>query len=253
MGWADYLPGSLSIEKGEAESRRFGISVVNLRCGDDIGGGLNIAKLLGDVNFDLAVVRFPSSNPALGGQLRRDNWGLVVTDPTVYWGAEISGVRRMPVEAVFEPASSGDLDEVGDVIKSAFRNYRSHWHYNPLTSGINMVDAYIEWLKNVVARHEEGAYLLRSLSDRRPMGMALLEFCGSFVEVLLAGVSAGLQGQGNYAMIVAGIEDVARERGVEKVVISTQASNINVQKAWARYGWLPLKTLQTVHVVRENP
>ena len=40
--------------------------------------------------------------------------------------------------------------------------------------------------------------------------------------------------------------------GKESVVISTQASNIAVMRAWARVGMLPTISLNTVHVMKRG-
>lgn len=251
MGWADYISGAVSIERGDAESRRFGMTILNVRCGEEVGGEQDLGARLADVPFDLAVVRFPSGSTRLGMELSRSDWSLIVTDPTVYWGTDRLNPRDpLQENGILEEASTGDSETLRNVIESSFRGYQSHWHHNPLTAGINMADAYIEWTESVVARQQEGAYVLRTESDHEPIGMVLLDFCDSFIEVLLAGIASEFQGRGHYSAILAGVEEVARGRGVDKVVISTQASNINVQKAWSRWGWLPTKTIQTVHLTR---
>lgn len=73
--------------------------------------------------------------------------------------------------------------------------------------------------------------------------------CG-LVEILLAGVVPHAQGRGMYPHLLAAMEDWALDEGAEAVVISTQGHNTRVQRAWSRYGFEPVHSLVTAHLVR---
>ncbi len=253
MGFSEYLIDSVSVSAGTAESRRFGISIVNVRCGRSAQPGFDLGQTLLGTEFDLAVVRFPSGNTEFSSQLSTLSHKTVVTDPTVYWSSFISPEQR-PTHLLAETqfVRTDSIIDVAEVVSSSFHGYRSHWHHNPMTSRVNMVDVYVEWLQSVEQEPSFGTFLLKSALDGQNIGMALLEFRDSFVEVLLAGVSAMHQGRGHYSVILEGVERVAQSRGLDQVVISTQASNINVQRAWSRKGWVPEMALQTVHLVKET-
>lgn len=84
------------------------------------------------------------------------------------------------------------------------------------------------------------------------LGLATLEEDGPRTEILLAGVVSGSQGRGLYAHLLRAVEDRALARGAAEVVISTQGHNTRVQRAWARYGFEPVQTFLTVHLVRSR-
>lgn len=253
MGLAEYLTDSVSVSPGIAESRRFGLSVINVRGGLSMDHDIDLSRTFRDRDFDLAVVRYPSGNTEFSSQLSRLGYNMISTDPTVYWS--LSSFSQQPQarsSAEFQLVRADTTDDVAKIVSSSFRGYRSHWHHNPRTSQVNMVDVYIEWLEAVANQPSFGAFLLKSPRAGEAIGMALLEFHDSFVEILLAGISEKHQGVGHYSSILEGVSRTALAMSCSRVVISTQASNINVQKAWARNGWLPEMTLQTVHLVKDE-
>jgi GNAT superfamily N-acetyltransferase len=71
---------------------------------------------------------------------------------------------------------------------------------------------------------------------------------GQSLEVLLAGTAPNFQGRGVYRSLFAGVVARTAELGCLEVVISTQASNIGVQRAWAALGLRPFAAFTTVHV-----
>ena len=66
-------------------------------------------------------------------------------------------------------------------------------------------------------------------------------------EGVLFGVARAFQGQGIYrGLIINGMRWCA-SRGVLKMTVSTQITNIAVQKVWARLGFEPLSSFYTFH------
>lgn len=84
--------------------------------------------------------------------------------------------------------------------------------------------------------------------DDEPAGFALTDTRDQVGEILLAGISREFQSKGLYKHLLAHIETEMHQYKVEELVISTQSQNSNVQKAWERYGLVPLLTVRTVHV-----
>ena len=253
MGWADFLSDSLTAESGLVESRRFGMKIVNVRGGRGKRSVQDIDDIFAQLEFDVAVVRYPTENRQMGMALRGLEYGVLVTEPTVYWTRAIDP-RSNPQssEDGLTLSNIGDLTTLKKVVASSFANYQSHWHHNPLTADVDMVDVYVEWLENTIGQPGHLVFSLHRDADDPPIGMALLRTDDSSTEILLAGISADNQGKGHYSSILRGVEKVAHEVGSTRIVISTQCSNVNVQKAWSRNGWSPFFTLQTVHIVREG-
>jgi ribosomal protein S18 acetylase RimI-like enzyme len=248
MGWHDFETPGISVSIGEAESRRFGFQVLNIRVGIGTGNSQKVLSALVNEPYDLAVVRYPSTDTKMGAGFSHLGHISVLAEPTIYWRSN----PALTAKSAYKP---GDLERVdatslnilNDVIASSFDGYVSHWHHNPMTASINMVHAYTEWTNAVIRDESHSAFLLRSSISREPMGMALTEEKHGVLEVLLAGIVPKYQGQGHYSTILRELEAFARVSGCSRVVISTQASNFQVQKAWARHGWSPYLVLQCVH------
>ena len=84
------------------------------------------------------------------------------------------------------------------------------------------------------------------------IGLATLAHTAGTTEILLAGIIRAARGRRRYAHLLAGVEEAARAHGAERLVISTQAHNAGVQRAWARYGFEPVGSVHTVHAVRRD-
>lgn len=253
VGWADFLSDSLIVELGLVESRRFGLKIVNVRGGRGERSFQGLRHAFSQLEFDVAVVRYPTDNRQVGTALKDLGYGILVTEPTVYWSKNLDK-RSDPreVQQLQRVSSVEALETLKNVVSSSFANYQSHWHHNPLTEDVDMVDVYVEWLEYAIGQPDHLAYSLQHDDDDLPIGMAMLRTDLSSTEVLLAGISADHQGQGHYSSILRGVEALAHEVGSARLVISTQSANVNVQKAWSRNGWSPMFTVQTVHVVRGN-
>ena len=81
-------------------------------------------------------------------------------------------------------------------------------------------------------------------------GLATATVDGPVVEVELAGGTAALAGSGAYAALLAAVAGQARARGADRLVISTQAGNIRVQRRWVALGLRPVSAFTTVHSIR---
>lgn len=248
MGWHDFEKPGISVSLGEAESRRFGFRVLNIRVGIGADTEQKVLSALENEPYDLAVVRYPSSNLEMGANLTQVGRTSILVEPTVYWRST-SGftVNPAPKSGYLEKVDVRSISTLTEVITETFDGYVSHWHHDPMTKSINMAHAYTEWTEAVIRSERHAAFLLRDSSSDGAIGMALTEMYNGVLEVLLAGIVPKCQGQGHYATILHGLEEFAKVSGCSRVVISTQASNFQVQKAWARHGWSPYLVLQCVH------
>ncbi|WP_327590610.1 GNAT family N-acetyltransferase [Nonomuraea sp. NBC_00507] len=137
---------------------------------------------------------------------------------------------------------------VKDLISDIFGAYGNHYLANPLFDATAVSEGYQEWALRSAA---EG-HCLALRDDRRVLGIATLDFDGPRTEILLAGVVTNAQGRGLYAYLLKAVEDHALACGTEEVVISTQGHNTRVQKAWTRYGFVPVEAFLTVHLIRRR-
>ena len=237
------------VSSGDVESRRFGFQILNAQCGaQSEGRESELSQALSSEIYELAVVRYPVHLEGVAQLLATHGEKTIDADPTVYWGTPIRKdvPNRSPANIAIQRIDESALEIVEQVINSAFSGYRSHWHDNPRTQNIRMEDAYNEWVKNKITNNESRCYLM--LVDREPAGFAMTETRELVSEILLAGICTQFQSRGLYRHLLAHIEnEMFSEKSVE-LVISTQSQNRNVQKAWDKYGLIPLMTVRTVHV-----
>jgi ribosomal protein S18 acetylase RimI-like enzyme len=249
MGWQELQSNEVLVSSGDAESRRFGFQILNAQCGaQSEGRESELSQALSSEIYELAVVRYPVHLEGVAQLLATHGKKTIDADPTVYWGTPIRKdvSNRSPANIAIQRIDESALEIVEQVINSAFSGYRSHWHDNPRTQNIRMEDAYNEWVKNKITNNESRCYLM--LVDGEPAGFAMTETRELVSEILLAGICTQFQSRGLYRHLLAHIEnEMFSEKSVE-LVISTQSQNRNVQKAWDKYGLIPLMTVRTVHV-----
>jgi GNAT superfamily N-acetyltransferase len=254
MSWLDLTSDRLVVSQGVAESTRFGISILNIRCGSELHNTDQLLHELEDSPYDIAVVRYSSINSEVATRLNLEKYRFLVTDPTVYWTspkvADDNLILTDPALQVVE-ISASELGSVLKVIKSSFHDYKSHWHFNPKTKHIQMSEAYSEWVETTIGTASNHVFLMFNNESKDPIGMAMIKVFGDTLEILLAGISANHQGKGLYGGLLQHLEKFALRHNVNQVVISTQAGNINVQKAWTQQGWFPAMTVQTLHVEKK--
>ena len=253
MGWQELQSTEVLVSSGDAESRRFGFRILNAQCGAlSDGKESELAQALSSESYELAIVRYPVHLEGVDQLLAKHGNKTIDADPTVYWGISIRNdvPNWLPANVAIQRIDESSLEVAEQVINSAFSGYRSHWHDNPRTQNIRMEDAYNEWVKNKITKNESRCYLM--FVDGEPAGFAMTETREQVGEILLAGICSQFQSRGLYLHLLAHIEnEMLSEKSVE-LVISTQSQNRNVQKAWDKYGLVPLMTVRTVHVENRN-
>jgi hypothetical protein len=253
MNWLDLTSDLMVVSRGIAESKRFGITVVNFKYGSRLHNAQTLFDGLSAAQYDLAVVRYPSDKTELSMLIESNRYKALLTDPTVYWKSRKS-LEKRPIEdwVQVSEVTITELPSVAQVIGSAFHGYQSHWHFNPNTNQIEMSEAYTEWVTNAIDSPTTHVFLMLDSGVGEPIGMAMIQIEENVLEILLAGIVVTRQGQGLYGQLLTHITNFGSAKGVDQVVISTQASNINVQKAWIAQGWVPAMTVQTVHIEKHE-
>lgn len=238
----------VEVSPSEAESARFGYEfgrcIVPMTSPAKPG---DVALQIRDRDAEITVLRYPADRVAWFDQLTRQLQGyvLVHADSLVYW--ELIVGAGDPPEAneriTAEIAPNAAL--IGDLTTRIFTGYTNHYAANPLLSVEAAAAGYKEWAMGTPL---DDVVVL--LEGEVPKGIATTDSTSDHIEIFLAGVIPGERGRGLYPHILRAVESRAEKDSLPKVVISTQAHNTVVQRAWARYGFLPLTTLTTLHVVK---
>ena len=248
MSWADTIEaGALVCGPSPFDTERFGfpVSRVTVPAG---ARGVSVADVLAAVERDPAqvvVLRYPARHTTWFASLMAGGHDVLLADTLVYW--------RLPVGSGRAPERLGNVtattavspDLVDALVADIFAGYGNHYTANPRFDDALVLAGYQEWARRSVK--EQGAVVLTDGDEQ--IGVATIETVSRSTEILLAGVVSRQQGRGWYAHLLAGVERHAAGLGADQVVISTQGHNTGVQRAWARYGFEPVDTMMTVHLM----
>ncbi len=251
MSWEALFGDSAPVLAPSAvESARFGLDVERLLVPDASTIATDeIVGLVAPSAADVVVLRYPASRIDVFGALLRTGRHVLFADQLAYWRLP-TGTGRTPsprADLTVDGVGTGDVDAlVDDLVADIFAGYGNHYLADPVFDPGLALAGYQEWARTSAAAG--GGLVLRR--DGIPVALATTGSEGDHVEIELAGVLAAEQGRGLYPHLLAGVEERAAGSGAVAVVISTQAHNTGVQRAWARYGFEPVATFTTVHVLR---
>jgi ribosomal protein S18 acetylase RimI-like enzyme len=267
MAWDDVI-GVRGVQSSPAplETARFGHSVERVSAGD--GASLDSVReaVLGSA-ADVVVLRYRAESVDWFAELGRLGRIAVFADSLAYWRLRAGTGRAPGASPEVRALSNVAPADVEGLIDDIFAGYRNHYLANPLFDRAKALAGYREWALRSVAAG--GCVAVRACgaaeadmgsapesgregAETGLLGLATLEDTGPRTEILLAGVISAAQRRGVYAHVLKAVEDRTVARGGEEVVISTQGHNTRVQRAWARYGFEPVQTMLTVHLIAKS-
>lgn len=255
MSWGGLTGGdSPELRDSAVETRRFGLSCARLEVPTDAPGTPD--DLLGQVtdalvnsDADLVVLRHPSAYVGWFAALRATGRDLIQADTLLYWRLRVGAGRRRPRDEALRVDLDPELDRaaVERFVGQVFVDYDNHYAADPMLDADLALTGYRDWAQRSAA--SGGAVAVRT-GDGDLVALATTSSNDDVTEIELAGVLPAHRRRGVYALLVAGCEDLAAAQGSELLVISTQAHNTSVQRAWARYGFEPVAAFSTVHALR---
>jgi len=171
-------------------------------------------------------------------------------DTLVYWSRKLDGsdLPGHSCKVTIRPVRPGDETEVQAVARETFRGYTGHYHADPRLDRTRCDEVYASWAeRSCVSRDVAGEVLVAD--DGRVAGFATLRMNDAEEgEGVLFGVAERSQGAGIYrAFMVEGMR-WCRARGASRMVVSTQVTNLAVQKVWSRLGFEPSRSYYTFHL-----
>lgn len=252
MSAAGLLAPGVRYAASPVESRRFGREVARLTVGaSDTSPGWRheVAAAVTGSSADVIITRWHSRDTAVAGLLAELGRRVIPADNLAYW--EIA-TRDLVGETGGADAEcrSGDLeaDELDALVLDIFADYPSHYSANPLLSSELALAGYREWAERTRATSPDLVVSLRKGDEA--IGVATCAIEDGELDILLAGIATAHQGGGRYRSLLAGVAQLAARQRIERIVISTQVGNVNVQRAWARAGFVPFAVFATAHLVK---
>jgi GNAT superfamily N-acetyltransferase len=248
MSWYDAVVATeLVAGPARYDAERFGVSVDRIAVSASASVSLPaVLTAVAESAADVVILRYPARKVRWFAALASSGRVAILADSLCYWSLGTGGGRRPAPLPDYRVGVESDLDGsvVDALVADIFGDYGNHYSANPLFDPALALTGYQEWARRSISGH--GAVTVRGPHDRL-VGLATIDQGPPVTEIQLAGVVSSEQGRGRYAHLLAAVEDTAT---TDRLVISTQCHNTGVQRAWARYGFEPVHSLLTVHLVK---
>lgn len=254
MSWDPNVVGrALITQDSPLETGRFGLTfsraVVPLAVGESAFE--DVLQFLREDEADVVVLRYPAARVDWFARLFAADRDLICADSLTYWSLKVGTGRRPETDPNLTAVVADAIDSqlIDELVDDIFTGYGNHYLANPLLSPDSALAGYREWAQHS-ATHD--TVVSMTCQGEGIVGLATLESSAQICEIQLAGIKPRFQQRGFYAHLLAGCERFAADTFATQLVISTQAHNANVQRAWARYGFEPIGTFLTVHAIRKG-
>lgn len=259
MSWSGLGGDGVRRWVSSVEGDRFGLSVARVVVGTDAIDDENLRSEFGtalaESTEDLVISRWPAQLSGLGAVAANSGRALIPADMLMYWEVPAAALAASagPIPdgyAVARPTQAADDVEaaISQVVTDSFRGYGNHYTANPALDPELALAGYLEWAVGAFRADPGHVVILEEAGS--PIGVATLTESDDDLEIELAGLTGAAQGKGLYGYLLAAVGELAVERGKGRVIISTQAHNIRVQRAWVRAGMKPFAAATTVHLVK---
>jgi GNAT superfamily N-acetyltransferase len=176
--------------------------------------------------------------------------GFSLMDTLIYYTFNLAKTTIPPDsgKVPVRPIRRGEEDEVKIVAAESFRGYLGHYHADKRLDRAKCDEVYISWaLRSCVSRDVADEVLVADL-DGSVAGFATLRLNSPEEgEGVLFGVARSAQRRGIYRSFMIGGMEWCRSMGATRMVVSTQITNIAVQKVWTRLGFEPSHAYYTFH------
>jgi len=195
----------------------------------------------------LVIARCPSEDVASAQALEESGGRLM--DTLLYYSLELAKKPQAALPARLRLARAEEVEPLVAIAAESFRGYRGHYHADPRLERAACDATYIDWVRRSVldGKVAEAVYTCE-IEGSLAAFATLRANSPEEGEGVLFGVAPWAQGRGIYAdLIRAGIE-WCRARGMARMVVSTQVTNLAVQKVWVRQGFEPSGSYFTFHL-----
>lgn len=176
--------------------------------------------------------------------------GFLLMDTLVYFQKNLEK-KTFPYDnskILIRPLSNGEELIVKDIATNSFKRYFGHYHADRRLSRDECDKVYIDWAyKSCISKDASNHVLIAELGGDIA-GFATLRMNDSIEgEGVLFGVSPFCQGKGIYRLLMIGGMNWCVSEELSKMIVSTQITNVAVQKVWTRLGFEPSYSYYTFH------
>lgn len=181
--------------------------------------------------------------------------GARIMDTLVYYTRSLGAPLPESTSAVpIRTARPEDAADVQRVAREAFLGYRGHYHADPRLERERCDETYASWAHRSCVEPDVATRVLVAQHEGRIAGfLTMLERGPDEQEIVLNGVEPRAQRHGIYRSLVLSAIRAAHSDGAKQLGVSTQLTNVAVQKAWVRLGFEPARSYYTFHLWLSSP
>lgn len=165
--------------------------------------------------------------------------GFLLMDTLLYY---VRHLTKFPIpedraQSLVRPIRPGEEAQVREIAAQSFQGYYGHYHADPRLDRTKCDEAYVSWAVRSATSREVADEVLVAEIDDRLAGFATLRQNNDLEgEGVLYGVAPWAQGRGIYRSFMIQSMEWGRAQGFERMLYSTQVTNVAVQKVWVRVG-----------------
>lgn len=230
------------------EEERFGVRTAraNTLGRADVPGWLAACRTNG---VRLAIVRCSSEDLAAAQDL--EDAGARLMDTLVYYVYDYS--RHVgadyATQTTIRPVRPTEVDTLMRMAAASFQGYRGHYHADRRLDPKACDEVYPAWVRRSVLDRTVADEVFVCEVDGRLDGFATMRRPSPEEgEGVLFGVAKAAQGKGIYRDLIRRGQAWCRDEGCARMVVSTQVTNLAVQKVWVRQGFEPSRSYYTFHL-----
>jgi GNAT superfamily N-acetyltransferase len=236
-----------SITLSDIDEQRFGIKTAKALGfrSDDIANALRFCRQ-NDVVF--LIARCLTSDLNLAQDLERT--GFLLMDTLLYYSCDLKKVfltENIPGIKI-RPLRNGEEEIIKTIASDTFKGYLGHYHADRRLDRERCDEVYIDWAYQSCISKNMADIVLVAEQEESIVGFATIKVKSPGVgEGVLFGVAPSAQGKGIYRLLMIQGMRWCIGQGHETMVVSTQISNVAVQKVWCRLGFEPNYAYYTFH------
>lgn len=235
----------MHIALSEIDRQRFGVAVAKTT----LDGGEAVAALMdwcAGAGAALLIARCPTT--ALAQAQRLEGAGCFLADTLVYFhkGAIAAAAVALPDGYSTRLATAADADAVARLAATTFAGYQGHYHADARLATADADLVYSSWAGNS-CRGAADAVLLVEHGGRIVAFATVKALDAERFEGVLFGVDPAHQGRRLYQALMRLAQNWGAARAHARMVVSTQVTNLSVQKVWCREGFEPSHSYYTFH------
>lgn len=235
-----------AITVSQLDSERFGIRAARACITSE-----NLAQILHDCEqerVDLLIARCATDDIAL--VQNAETRGLRLTDTLLYYQFDLRkrSIPRLRSEFLIRSLQGGDEGRVSSVAASAFKNYRGHYHADSRLEREKCDQAYVSWAVRSCTPGLDADKVLIAEREEFIVGFGTLRVNSpDEVEGLLFAVSPRYQRRGICSLLLTHSLEWTSAQRAQRMIISTQLTNVAMQKVWTRMGFELSHSFYTFH------